>query len=303
VIPAWALPLLVVMQTRSAGVSPRPVAWAAQSPRQGSCAHEPGLWEVSRQPRLGKRCEQLALAQTLLQKAPAQARDRAAALLLEAPDLTEARVLRGRASLRVGDTAAALSDLAALLTVEGAPLAEPSALLDGGRAAVRQGDSTKAVSFYRALGGRAALLADRKQQTIAYIEIASALLATDQPAFDDVLAYLREARRRSAGSGFTGLCAALGAVAWVAQGREAEGQGALAELTDPDALSSAKLAQEVWIAEGVLHAALGLSLEREHPELAAKHYQALAAGALAKSAIGKLALRLRNKAAPKRVPR
>jgi hypothetical protein len=299
---AWALPLLVVMQARSAGVSPRPVAWAAQSPRPVSCTHEPGLWEVSRQPLLAKRCQKLALAQALLQRAPAQARERAAALLLEAPELSEARVLRGRASLRLGDAAAALSDLVPLLAADAAPVSDPAALLDGGRAAVARNDVTKAVGFYRALGGRAALLPDRKQQTIAYIEIAAALLATEQPAYDDVLAHLREARRRSAGSGFTGLGAALTAVAWAAQGREAEAQGALAELTDPDTLSGAKLKQEVWFAEGLLHAALGIALERARPLEAAQHYQALAEGPLGKSAVGKLALRSRGKPPAKRGP-
>lgn len=298
--PGWALPLLVVMQTRSAGVSPRPVAWAAQSPRPAACTHEPGLWEVSRQPLLAKRCQKLALAQALLQQAPAQARERAAALLLEAPELAEARVLRGRANLRLGDTAGALADLAPLLEPNAAGLADPSALLDGGRAALARQDIPKAVSFYRALGGRAALLANRKQQTIAYIEIAGALLAAEQPAYDDVLAYLREARRRSAGSGFTGLCAALNAVAWAAQGREAEAQGALVELTDPDSLTSAKLEQQVWMASGLLHAALGLFLERPYPDASAKHYQALAEGPLAKTAVGKLALRSRIKPPPKR---
>jgi adenylosuccinate synthase len=298
--PAWALPLLVVMQTRSAGVSPRPVAWAAQSPRPTACTREPALWEVSRQPLLAKRCQKLALAQALLQRAPAQARERAGVLLVEAPEFAEARVLRGRASLRLGDTAAALGDLAPLLEANAVGLADPSALLDGGRAALSRQDMPKAVSFYRALGGRAALLADRKQQTVAYIEIAAALLAAEQPAYDDVLAYLREARRRSAGSGFTGLAAALNAVAWAAQGREAEAQGALVELTDPDSLTSAKLEQEVWMASGLLHAALGLYLEREHPEASAKHYQALAEGPLARTAVGKLALRTRTR--PKRSP-
>lgn len=298
--PAWALPLLVVMQTRSAGVSPRPVAWAAQSPRPVACTHQPGLWEVSRQPLLAKRCQELAVAQALLQAAPALARERAAALLARAPEFGEARVVRGRASLRLGDAASALADLTALLDANASAQADPSALLDGGRAALARRDVAQAVAFYRALGGRAALLADRKQQTIAYIEIAAALLASEQPAYDDVLAYLREARRRSAGSGFTGLGAALSAVAWAAQGREAEAQGALVELTDPDALASAKLKQEVWIADGLLHAALGLALEREHPEQSVKHYQALADGPLAKTAVGKLALRGRSKPPPKR---
>ena len=289
----WALPLLVVMQARSAGVSPRPVAWAAQSPRPAACLSAPGLWEVSRQAQVSRRCRELGRAQALLLRAPEQARDRAAALLAETPDFAEARVLHGRASLRAGDAAAALADLAPLLTDDAAPVADPSALLDGGRAALAESDLSRAARFYRALGSRAALLADRKQQLVAYIEIAGVLLATEQAALDDVLANLREARRRSAGSGFSGLCAALTAVAWAAQGREAEAQGALGELTDLDALSRLQGGQNVWLPDGLLHAALGLALERTQPELSAKHYQALADGPLGKTAVGKLTLRAR----------
>jgi hypothetical protein len=240
------------------------------------------------------------LAQAQLQKSPAQARERAAALLVEAPDFLEARVVRGRASLRMGDAAAALADLAPLLAADAPPPSDPSALLDGGRAALSRHASAQAVRFYRALGGRAALLPDRAQQTVAYLEIAGALLASDQPPVDDVLAYLREARRRSAGSGFSGLGAALTAIAWALSGRDAEAQGALGELTDFASLTHPQLEREVWLPEGLLHAALGLALERTRPDESAKHYQALAAGPLGPSAVGKLALRARSKAPAKR---
>jgi hypothetical protein len=294
---AWALPLLIVMQTRSAGVSPRPVAWAAQSPRPPACQGAPGLWEVSRQSLLGRRCRELSRAQALLLRAPDQARDRAAALLAQAPDLSAARVLHGRASLRVGDGAAALSDLLPLLADDAGSVADPSALLDGGRAALSQRSLANAARFYRALGSRAALLPDRSQQVVAYIEIAATLLATGQAPIDDVLAYLREARRRSAGSGFTGLCAALTAVAWIAQGREAEGQGALSEVTDPDALDRFETNREVWLPEGLIHAIIGVAVERERPDSATAHFRALSESPLRESAIGKLAGRSRPRAA------
>jgi hypothetical protein len=223
-------------------------------------------------------------------------------LLVEAPDWTEARVLRGRASLRLGDAEGALADLTSLLAPDARP-ADPAALLDGGRAALGRQDLAQAARFYRALGSRAALLPDRRQQTVAYIEIAAALLTAEPPAFDDVIAYLREARRRAAGSGFTGLSAALTAVTWAVQGREAEAQGALVELSDPEALTRLTSKQDVWLAEGLMQAALGLALERQHPERAARYYQALADGPLGKAAVGKLALRARGIKSPsKRAP-
>ena len=116
--PAWALPLLIVMQTRSAGVSPKPVAWAAQSPRPAACQGTPGLWDLTRQTLLGRRCRELSRAQALLGRAPDKARDRAAALLVQSPDFAEARVLHGRASLRSGDPATALTELLPLLADE-----------------------------------------------------------------------------------------------------------------------------------------------------------------------------------------
>jgi len=206
-------------------------------------------------------------------------------------------VLRGRASLRLGDTATALADLLPLLGDDAGAVPEPSALLDGGRAALAQKDLPNAARFYRALGSRAALLADRSQQVVAYIEIAAALLASESAPLDDVLAYLREARRRSAGSGFTGLCAALTAVTWTAQGREAEGQGALSEVTDPDALLRFEVRRDVWLPDGLFHAVMGLVFERDRADLSATHYRALAESPLANTALGKLGTRVRQRSA------
>jgi len=109
-----------------------------------------------------------------------------------------------------------------------------------------------------------------------------------------VLAYLREARRRSAGSGFTGLTVALTALAWIAEGREAEGQGVLSELGDVWALERFEKPQEVWLAAGVYHAMLGLALERVRAELSADHYRQVAASPLAATAIGKVGARRRD---------
>ncbi|HXK20448.1 MAG TPA: hypothetical protein VNG33_21710, partial [Polyangiaceae bacterium] len=296
-------PLLIVMQTRSAGVSPRPVAWAAQSPRPAACQGTPSLWEISRQALLGRRCRELSRAQALLSAAPDKAYARAQALLVEAPDWAEARVLRGRASLRMGDAKSALADLLPLLADDRGTVPDPFALLDGGRAALVQQDLPAAARFYRALGSRAALLPDKSQQVTAYIEIAATLLVTETVPVDDVLAYLREARRRSSGSGFTGLCAALTAVAWTTQGREAEGQGALSEVTDPDALLRFETRRDVWLPEGMFHAVMGLVWERARPDLSAPHYQALAQSALSRTAVGKLATRSHARGAAKAVKR
>jgi hypothetical protein len=289
--PAWALPLVIAMQTRSASVSPRPIAWAAQSPRPALCLAAPGLWEVSRQSLIERHCRDLSRAQALLLRAPEQALARASALLSVAPELAEARVLRGRASLRVGQSEQALADLLPLIAEGAAPVADPAALLDGGRAALARADLTNAARFYRQLGSRAALLPDRTQQVVAYVEIAATLLASEAAPMDDVLAYLREARRRAAGSGYTGLVVALSAVTWIAHGREAEGQGALAELSDPWALRRFETQKYIWLPDGLLHAVLGLALEREKGDLSATHYRALAEGPLANKAVGKIGLR------------
>jgi hypothetical protein len=260
------------------------------------CQGAPSLWDVKGQALLGRRCRELSRAQALLLRAPDKARDRAAALLAQVPDFEAARVLHGRASLRAGDAATALKELLPLLADDAANVADPSALLDGGRAAVAQKDLTSAARFYRALGSRAALLPDRSQQVVAYIEIAATLLASEQAPVDDVLAFLREARRRSSGSGFTGLCGGLTAVAWITQGREAEGQGALSEVTDTDALARFETSKEVSLPDGLLHAVLGLALERESPEQAAAHFRSLAQSPLAATAIGKLGSRSRARA-------
>ncbi len=138
---------------------------------------------------------------------------------------------------------------------------------------------------------------------VAYIEIAATLLVTEKAPIDDVLAYLREARRRSSGSGYTGLCAALTAVAWIAQGRESEGQGALTEVTDPDALARFEANKDIWLPEGLLHAIVGVAVERDQPELAATHYRELAASPLGATAVGKLGTRARPRAPSGRTPK
>jgi len=293
-IPGFALPLVILMQTRAGSAPPRPVAWAVQSPRPASCLAAPGLWEVSRQALVERRCRELSRAQALLQRVPEQALSRASALVQQAPELVEARVLRGRASLRVGRADAALADLLPLLAEGAAPAADPAALQDGGRAALLSNQLDVAARFYRKLGSSAALLPDRAQQAVAYIEIAGALLASPAPNVDEVLAYLREARRRTSGSGFTNLTVALTALAFVAEGREAEGQGALSELSDVWSLERFEKPQEVLLPSGVLHAMLGLALERVRAELSADHYRLVAASPLAATAIGKVGARRRD---------
>jgi len=128
---------------------------------------------------------------------------------------------------------------------------------------------------------------------VAYIEIAAALMASEKATVDDVLAYIREALRRASGSGFSGLCAGLTAVAWMAHGREAEGQGALADVSDLEALERFQKSQAVWLPEGLLDAVLGVAFERERSELALVHFRALAASPLGSTSIGKLASRPR----------
>jgi hypothetical protein len=246
------------------------------------------LWDLKKQSLLNRRCSDLARAQALLLSAPEKARARAAALLLQAPDWLAAKVLHGRASLRLGDTASALAELSPLLASDASGVVDPATLLDGGRAALRQRDLASAARFYRTLGSRAAVLPDRKQQVIAYLEIAGTLLVSEGAPLDDVLAYLREARRRSAGSGLTGLCAGMTAVAWLAQGREAEAQGALSEVTDVSALKAFESGQDVWLPEGLWHAVMGVVLERAEPELSAAHFRAVAASPLVATAVGKL---------------
>jgi hypothetical protein len=126
------------------------------------------------------------------------------------------------------------------------------------------------------------------------VEIAATLLVSEAAPVDDVLAYLREARRRSAGSGYTGLVVGLSAVTWITHGREAEGQGALAELSDPWALRRFEKESAVWLPEGLINAVLGLALEREKGDLSATYYRALAEGPLATKAVGKIGTRRRE---------
>ena len=86
------------------------------------------------------------------------------------------------------------------------------------------------------------------------------------------------------------------ALAWIAHGREAEGQGALTEVTNPDALGRFETTKDVALPEGLLHAVIGVAVERDRPDLAATHYRALATSPLGSTVIGKLGSRTRPRA-------
>ncbi len=307
----WAFALLTALPLRSVSATPRPVAWAAQSPRPAACLETPRFWGASRRTPVERACRELSRIQALLARAPEGAFRLASALVREEPKLAAARVLRGRASLRLGQTASALADLSPLLEGDAESTADAAALLDGGRAALGESNLVLAARFYRALGSRASLLPERTQQTVAYLEIAAVLLATEPEPGAEVLGYLREAKRHAVASGFFGLQVALTALTWSAKARDAEALAALSELADPwllerfeSAADEARLAPEVlpgngsepsasarsvdlyrappvWLPDGLLHAAQGFALERRDPALARGHYRAFAHSELA----------------------
>jgi tetratricopeptide (TPR) repeat protein len=282
---------------------------------------------VQQQARAAERCRELARGHTLLPNFPERALAIASALLREAPEFAAARLLRGRALARSGNSAAALNDLAPVLEHQTAPL-HPLLLLDGGRAAIAENQLPLAARFYQALGSQASLLPDRAAQVVALLELSSVLIATQRTPSDEVLGYLREARRHAPGSGMQGLAMALTALAWTSKGSDAEAQAALLELTDPWGLSrfesardAARLTAElvpaplsaqagpesgaeparafarspVVLPDGVLHALSGFALERRDAALAAAHYRAFRKSALANGVLSPwLEARLRS---------
>ncbi|HLV68144.1 MAG TPA: tetratricopeptide repeat protein [Polyangiaceae bacterium] len=231
------LALLVTVAT-SPRVEVRSLAgFAAQSPRPAVCrpadsASTSALWSAARGGTARPYCSLLARATTRLDAAPEQALElarRAAALDVKDP---AARVLEGRALLRLGDLRAARDRLESVLLAPGAP-PDVHALRELGVTAIHLGRSDTAIAVYRRVLPRADFANDRYFRRTAALEAASVLAATGPDGAAEAEVYLAEARRKSEVPGLEDLTSAFLALCLDRVGRRDQARVVLNDLANP----------------------------------------------------------------------
>ncbi|MFO7179373.1 MAG: tetratricopeptide repeat protein [Pseudomonadota bacterium] len=280
---------------------------AAQSPRPAVCrptdpATTSALWSAVRGGTARPYCSLLARGMTRLDAAPEQAlelAERAAALDVKDP---AARVLEGRALLRLGDLDAARERLESVLLAPGAP-SDVRALRELGVAAIHLGRSATATAVYRRVVPRADFASDRYFRRTAVLEAASVLAATGPDGASEAETYLTEARRKAEVPGLEDLTHAFLALCLDRLGRRDQARVVLAGVTNPWGLERFASARDVerlarvvlpdqgleaseqevravmrrpelgmpvlW--DGELHAALALAARSVDPKLARAH--------------------------------
>lgn len=186
-LPAFSADLTVAAQ-----VSGRPRECVVDAARD----KRPTIWERARTPDLRRYCDELARGFGRLGVAPEEAR----AIALESAKLGKDRaapfVLLGRAELALGERRGALVAFERALALDDRSLEEPGAMHDWALALAHAGRQEEALSAYRTLLPRVALLAGADRRVRVLLEAAElSLLSRGQGGLDEAIALLGQARR------------------------------------------------------------------------------------------------------------
>ncbi|HET9933825.1 MAG TPA: hypothetical protein VFQ35_24140, partial [Polyangiaceae bacterium] len=280
-------------------------AFAAASPRPAPCRPAPlldenGLWERTRGGVTERYCGLLAFGYARLRDAPERALELAREAEKLNPNEPEARVLAGRAALRLGDFAGAYAALSGSVTDPRRPLGDVAALREFGIVAQVSGHLNEAAASYRALIPRVAFTNDPVLVRLVTLEGASVLARSGPEGLSDAVLYLSEARRLTSAPGLDDLSTALLASCLDRAGngeqaqvlaRALEGGFSLERFASPrdrervaqaalgGAVSAARSQFEFserapFLAEGELHAAIGYAALGRDARLARAHLQA-----------------------------
>lgn len=243
------------------------------------------VWERAKEPQLRQYCNLLASGTAKLVGSASLAKD-VPAIAAEAdkllPGRAAAKVLEGRALLRLGKPADAVKALEEAKKRDDRALDDPVALLAWARANARTGRIEEAASAYRAALPRTSALS-APERSAASFEAGMIVMAQGPKAVDDAVAMLRQARREAQDALQTASVVAL-ALALDRAGQKDEAKAVLAErvrsdvkpvLTDPrvqGALADAGVAHEV-------DALVATALEATDPAAARDAWRRYAEGA------------------------
>jgi tetratricopeptide (TPR) repeat protein len=194
----------------------------------------------------------LSRATARLEHAPAAALELARSAASFEPNAPAAKLLEGRALLRLGRVPEAWVLLAPFVEEKSAPLDDAPSLFDVARTALAAGALEQAARAYRLLVPRAALLGSRQTERTAVIEAASLALARGPGTLDEALGYLETARAIPL-AGDHDLMLALTALALDRAGRTEQARAAAREAEGPwDLESQLSQAERSRVAETAL---------------------------------------------------
>jgi hypothetical protein len=279
---------------------------AAASPRPPVCrlalgAPEGELWARARRERAQRFCTLLSGAYARLERAPEEALARAREAGKILPNEVEARVLEGRALLRLGNVADAERLLASSVTAPGRPLGDLAGLRELGVAFALTGHLSEAAGAYRVLVPRVGFVKDHAFSRVAVLEAAAASMASSAAGATEAALYLSEARQAEPVPGFQDLTLAFFALALDRDGKAEQAAVALEELggawalerflprsepagAAPDGAASAP-AEKARVSDtnpifapGELEAAIARAAVRSDPKLALHHFAAFERG-------------------------
>lgn len=286
-----------------AASSPRP---RVCRPSSASAASE--LWSRARGEAARSYCLLLARGYARLERAPAEALELSRRALGTLPAEVEPRVLEGRALLRLGEWQAARNALVPSVTAEGRPLGDVQGLRELAVSLTWTGQVPEAAAVYRVLVPRVEFTRDTTYARVVQLEAAAATMALGATGLAEAEQYLAVARQKAAVPGLADLTLALFALALDRRGERAQAEVVLSEMPGPwglerfaSARDTARASAEVlpgeaaaalpeptfdaaapMLADGELHAAIGVAAFRSDPRLASLHLRAFLNGPGAK---------------------
>ncbi len=183
----------------AAAASGRPAECSAGSKR--ALARGPSVWERARVPALQHYCDLVARAQAQLASSPEAAKKAAEEAEAALPGRAAPQVLLGRSLLALGMIGEAASAFERAKAIEPRSVEEPATLHAYARVLVRTGKRDEALTVYRALVPRSDLIGSPSERITVLLEAADVSMATatgKSPRLEEAIAYLREARQRTA---------------------------------------------------------------------------------------------------------
>ncbi len=265
----------------AAGSSPRPEV--CQPELVGRAERAYTVWERAREPQLIRYCDALARGYARLGTRPGQALEAAKQAASSAPADVAPALLEARALLALGRVDQAWARFRSALNEYPGLKLTPDALHDYARTAVASGHLMEALSAYRRLVVMAGLLTRPGSLQSAYVEAALVVMLSQPAQLEEAIAYLNEARRRSASPFPRPYILATLALALDLQGRREESRGVANEAGGRTALMINAAEHEgpvpvrielPRIARVELLAMIGILSEPEDADLAREYWRA-----------------------------
>jgi tetratricopeptide (TPR) repeat protein len=200
-----ALALCLLTATAAAANNRAPsltaMAQASTRPREcwpGAVVSKPNVWDRVRDPNLDRYCDLMARALGQLPRSPEDARAMATLADGVSPGHAGPPALRGRALAGLGAFDLAVREFERARQIDPRSLEDPETMRDWAASLAGAGAVKEALAVYRALAPRVELLSGADAQARVLLEAADVSFSFGPPALDDAIAFLREARRRSA---------------------------------------------------------------------------------------------------------